>query len=157
MQQRTQSVLGFALAGVVAGLVGGVLIDSYRLLVLTVLTPTESVRAYYQFVASGALGKAAYADPGSVAYGVLIHVTVSIAWGVGYAYVAARTPQVRAQPLLSGAAFGIVVMVAMQLVEIAANIYTLPNTFLFANAVAAHVVFFGIPVAAIVSRRLGRG
>jgi len=48
------------------------------------------------------------------------------------------------------------VMLAMQLVEVAANIYTLPDTFGLANALVAHIVFFGIPVAYVARARLSR-
>jgi len=55
---------------------------------------------------------------------------------------------------VSGTVFGIVVMLAMQLVEVAANVYRLPDTFALANTLIAHVAFFGIPVAYIVTRQL---
>jgi hypothetical protein len=45
-------------------------------------------------------------------------------------------------------------MLAMQLVEVAANIYRLPDTFAIANGFIAHTVFFGIPIAYIVRATL---
>jgi ABC-type antimicrobial peptide transport system permease subunit len=43
----------------------------------------------------------------------------------------------------------------MQLVEVAANIYThLPDTFELVNALIAHTLFFGIPIAYIARWRL---
>ncbi len=112
--------------------------------------------AFFRYVASAALGKAAYALPGAGVLGVAIHGAVSVGWGVGYAYVEARTPQVRARPLTSGIVFGIVVMLAMQLVEVAANVYRLPNSLTLLNQFVAHVAFFGLPVAFIVNA-LDRG
>jgi len=155
MQDRILPFPALAVPGAIAGLVGAVLIDAYLLFTLVVAGHLVTVSGFYQYVASGALGKAAYATPGSVALGIAVHVVVAIAWGIGYAYVAARTPQVLSRPLLSGTVFGILVMVSMQLVEVAANIYVLPNTVLFFNGIIAHVVFFGLPVAYIVERRLG--
>ena len=155
MQDRISPFPAIAIPGAIAGLVGAVLIDAYLLLTLVVAGHVATVAGFYEYVASGALGKAAYATPGAVALGIAVHFVVAIAWGVGYAYVAARTPQVLARPFLSGTVFGILVMVAMQFVEVAANIYVLPNTVLFFNGIIAHVVFFGFPVAYIVGRRLG--
>lgn len=156
MQQRTLSFGAIARPGIVAGFVGGVLIDAYLLLTIVAATHETTVAGFYQFVASGALGKAAYGSPSAVFVGVALHFVVSMAWGVGYAYVAARTPQVRERPMISGIAFGVVVMIAMQFVEVAANVYRLPDTFALFNSFVAHVAFFGIPVAYIVSKRLER-
>jgi putative Mn2+ efflux pump MntP len=57
-----------------------------------------------------------------------------------------------ARPLISGVAFGIFVMISMQLGEVLTNIYALPNSYTLLNAFIAHVFFFGIPVAYIVTR-----
>ena len=155
MQDRISTFPALAVPGAIAGLVGAVLIDAYLLLTLVVAGHLATVAGFFQYIASGALGKAAYATPGAIALGIAVHFVVAIAWGIGYAYVAAKTPQVRERPLLSGTVFGILVMVSMQFVEVAANIYVLPNTVLFFNGIIAHVVFFGLPVAYIVGRRLG--
>ncbi len=153
MQERT-SLPAVAVPGAFAGLAGATLIDLYLILTLVVAAHLATVPSFYQYVASGALGKAAYTTAAAVPLGVAVHFAVGLAWGIGYAYVAARTPQVRERPLLSGTVFGLLVMIAMQFVEVAANIYALPNTLLFLNGVVAHVVFFGVPVAYIVRSRL---
>lgn len=155
MQTRISPFPAIAIPGAIAGFVGAVLIDVYLLLTLVVAGHLTTVSGFYQYVASGALGKAAYANPSAVALGIAVHFVVAIAWGIGYAYVAARTPQVLERPLLSGTVFGILVMVSMQFVEVAANIYVLPNSILFFNGIIAHVVFFGVPIAYIVGRGLG--
>ena len=155
MQDRISPFPALAIPGAIAGLAGAVLIDAYLLLTLVVAGHLTTVPGFYQYVASGALGKAAYGVPSAVALGIAVHFVVAIAWGIGYAYVATRSPQLLARPLLSGTVFGILVMISMQFVEVAANIYVLPNTVLFFNGVIAHVVFFGIPIAYIVGRRLG--
>ncbi len=157
MQARTSSSpRALVVPGVVAGLAGAILIDAYLIVTLVFATRAVGFAAFFQFTAAGAIGPAAYADNNSVYLGFILHVLVSIAWGVGYAFVAVRTPQVFARPLLSGIAFGIVVMLAMQLVEVAANIYRQPTTFSLFNAFVAHVVFFGIPVAYIATTMLER-
>jgi hypothetical protein len=142
--------------GLVAGAAGAVLVDAYLLIALVGIGHVTTVTGFYQFVASSVLGKAAYAEPADAWLGVALHILVSLAWGVGYALVAASTPQVRSRPVTSGIVYGIVVMIAMQLVEVAANVYTLPTTFSLVNSFVAHTLFFGIPVAYIVSKRLIR-
>ena len=87
-----------------------------------------------------------------VALGAMLHVLVSLGWGLGYATVAARTPQVRAHPAVSGFVFGIVVLIAMQIVEVAANVFHAPDTATLLNGFVAHVAFFGLPVAYVVNR-----
>jgi hypothetical protein len=154
METRTFDARAPIVPGLIAGAAGGLLIDAYLLIVLAGIARTTSVTGFYQYVASSAIGKDAYADPGTAWLGVALHVLASLAWGVGYAFVAARTEQVRARPLTSGIVFGVVVMLAMQLVEVAANVYVLPDTFALVNAFVAHTLFFGIPVAYVVSKRL---
>jgi hypothetical protein len=155
MRQRTLP-LPAVLAGVLAGLAGAVSIDAYLIVVLVLGFHSIDLAGFYQFIASGAIGQAAYAGPGGAVLGVALHLIVSLAWGVGYAYVAARTPQVVERPLVSGITFGIVVMLAMQLVEVAGGIYRQPDTFSLANALVANVLFFGIPVAYIVRWKLNQ-
>jgi hypothetical protein len=139
--------------GLIAGLVGAAAIDVYLLLVFVAVAHIFTVGGFFAFIASGAIGKSAYAESGSGWLGLAIHVAVSLAWGLGYANAAARAPQLNARPITSGIVFGIVVMIAMQLVEVAANIYTLPNTFVLVNEFVAHTLFFGIPIAWIVAAR----
>jgi hypothetical protein len=140
--------------GLLAGLTGAVLIDAYLLLTIVVIAHGATVAGFYQFVASSVIGGRAYGDPTAIWLGVVLHVAVSVAWGIGFAFAAAGTPQVAARPVTSGIVFGIVVMLAMQLVEVAANVYVLPNTFVLLNAFVAHTVFFGIPVAFVATKRL---
>jgi len=139
--------------GLIAGIVGAVTIDIYLLGIFVAATHIFTLDGFFQFIASGAVGKSAYADPESGWLGLAIHVGVSMAWGLGYAYAAARAPQLNERPLTSGIVFGIVVMIAMQLVEVAANIYALPNTFALLNQFVAHTLFFGVPIAWIVAAR----
>ncbi len=156
MQQRTLSLRALAIPGAIAGLAGAFAIDLYLVITLVLVAHVASLTTFYQYVASGALGPAAYTSVTNAYLGVAIHLAVGVGWAIGYAYVAARTPQVRDRPLLSGAVFGLVVMIAMQLVEVAGRIYILPDTLAFFNGVVAHVFFYGIPVAAIVKARFRR-
>lgn len=154
MQQRTTSLGDLLVPGAIAGFAGAILIDIYLVVTLVFIAHVATITSFYQFVASAALGPAAYANAGAAYLGVAVHFAVGIGWGIGYAYVAAGTPWVRERPIVSGAVFGLVVMVAMQLVEVVGKIYVLPNSGAFLNAVIAHTLFYGIPVAALVKARL---
>ena len=150
------SLVPVARRGIAAGLVGAITLDAYLLAVLVFATHRTGVIPFYQYVASGIEGRAAYADPNTAYLGAALHVVVAVAWGIGYAYLADRTPQLDRRPLLSGIMFGFVVMVAMQMIEVFGNIYVRPHSFDLANAFVAHALFFGIPVA-LVCARLDRG
>ncbi len=133
------------------------MIDAYLLVTVVLVGHAATLEGFYQFVASGAIGPAAYAEGSTGALlGLAVHVAVSLSWGVGYAYAAAQTPQVRSRPIVSGIAYGILVMLAMQLVEVAANIYKIPGPALWFNTLVAHTLFFGLPVALVVSRTTPR-
>ena len=152
MQQRAIPAAGTLRAGLVAGAVGAILIDAYLLAVIVGIAHATGVDGFYRYVASGAIGPSAYTSPSGVALGIALHALVSLGWGVGYAYVAARTPQVRSHPLVSGVVFGIVVLIAMQIVEVAANVFHAPDTAALVNGFVAHVAFFGLPIAYVVNR-----
>ena len=151
MQERVIPARQTVRGGIVAGIVGAILIDAYLIVTVVYLFHAATLETFYRYVASAALGKAAYTSPQAVGLGIALHVLISVGWSFGYAYLAARTPQVLARPLLSGISFGIFVMISMQLGEVLTNIYALPNSFSLLNAFVAHVFFFGIPVAYIVT------
>lgn len=135
-----------------AGLAGGVIIDAY--LWLTTLLPTHTpITSMWQFVASTAFGKGAFADPAYAWAGLAIHLLVGTGWGIGYAYVAATRPSIVARWAVAGIVYGIVVYVIMSIILLADNNFTYPPTIdAFLNAVIAHALFFGVPVAFIVGR-----
>jgi hypothetical protein len=153
MNPRTRYVLAPIVPGLVAGALGAILIDVYLLIAVVAIAHAATLTGFYQYVASSLIGNDAYASASYAWLGLALHLAASLAWGVGYAYIAARLPQLRSRPATSGIVFGVVVMIAMQLVEVAANIYTLPNTIALLNSFVAHTLFFGIPVAYIVSKR----
>jgi hypothetical protein len=138
--------------GLLAGIAGGITIDAY--LWLTTLLPAHTpIASMWQFVASTAFGKGALADPAFAWAGLAIHLFVSTGWGIGYAYIAATRPSITARRLVSGIVYGIVVYVIMSIMLLADNNFTYPPTInAFLNAVVAHALFFGVPVAFIVGR-----
>jgi hypothetical protein len=152
MQARLLSLPSILRTGIVAGFAGAVLIDAYLLVTVVLVAHAVTLTGFYQFVASGAIGPSAYEGTSGAVLGVAVHLVVGVSWGVGYAYAAAQTPQLRSRPVVSGIAYGIVVMLAMQLVEVAANVYKIPGPALWFNTLVAHTLFFGLPVALIVAR-----
>ena len=143
-------------AGVLAGIVGGVLLEFFLVAVLVVayrepLVP--SLISNFQFDAAGAIGKAtAFSSPAYAWLGAAVHFVVSIGWATGYAYLAQTRPQLLTQPLVSGVFYGIVVYVMMQLILLAAGLFTMPSSTGLLTQLTAHCVFFGIPVAYVVAR-----
>jgi hypothetical protein len=83
-----------------------------------------------------------------------MHFAVSIAWAIGYGYLAVTQPGVAARPVISGLGFGFVVWGIMQLV-----LYTVQALHIasFGDAlidIVAHTVFFGLPVALVTSSQM---
>ena len=139
------------LPGLVAGLAGGILIALFLLAVHVWLDHLITWPMFFQSIAAPLLGRSAFAGATGVGAGMAIHLAISIAWGLGYAYVAGSTRQVLEHPLVSGIVFGIVVFVAMQIVEVSFGLWR-PNLGNIETGLVAHVAFFGVPIAYIVNR-----
>ena len=142
-------------AGLVAGIAAGVLIDLFLFATqLATGTPADKLAGNFVFIAAVVLGQSAYTNPAAVPLGILLHFCVAIGWALGYVYLARSQPQLVSRPWISGAAYGLVVYVFMEIILITAGLYhrVAPGV-LFAQLVA-HVVFYGIPVAVIASRML---
>jgi hypothetical protein len=155
--RRTATLREEILAGVVAGIVAGILVDLFVLGVSVAGgTPLPTaVNGLYDFIASAAMGRAAFAQPGSgVALGVVLHFAVAIGWALGYVWLARTQPHLLTRPIVSGIGFGFVVFVFMNVALIAAGQYTRPTTSAIAIGVVAHLILYGLPVALIVSRML---
>ena len=137
--------------GLIAGIIGGILIDVF--LYFAVMAPMhQPITVIWQSVAANALGKSAFSNPGSAWLGLVMHFAVSIAWGCAFSYVAHTRPQVPAHPYLSGVVFGVIVMIIMNIVQMAANgMPQLTVQFLLVGLIA-HCIFFGLPVSLYVSR-----
>jgi hypothetical protein len=78
---------------------------------------------------------------------------VSIGWAGGYAYFAQRNAFVNQRWFVSGLGYGFVVYVFMQILLLGARAFVFPATpTALINAVIAHMLFFGVPVAFVVAR-----
>ena len=153
--ERTVTLREQILAGLAAGIAGGVLIDLFLFAVeLAGGTPAARLAGNFAFIAATLLGPGAYASPAAVPLGVVLHFAVSVGWALGYVYLVRSQPQLLTRPIISGAGFGLTVYVFMQIVLLTAGQYHRPSPGVLGTQLAAHLVFFGIPVALIVSRAL---
>lgn len=141
-------------AGIIAGIVGAVLISAALVYGYANLlhTPNFSLAGFMAFDAAVLLGKGAFANPAAPFIGLVLHVLVSVGWALGYAVTAERQPQLLARPITSGATFGFIIYFAMQMVLVAANAYHQPTPREAGLAIVAHIVFFGVPVALVIAR-----
>jgi hypothetical protein len=138
------------LQAVAAGIAGGTSIDLY-LWVTTLLPQHAGIATLWQWIASTALGESALSNPAYAAAGAAMHAIVSIGWAGGYAYIAATLPAATRRWIVSGIVYGLIVYTIMQLILLADNNFTYPPTpNAFINALVAHTIFFGLPVAYVV-------
>ena len=141
-----------ATQALVAGIAGGFLIELYRYLT-TFLPQHTGLMAAWQWIASVAIGPVALTNPSFAWFGLLAHAVVSIGWAGGYAYFAQTQPFVNARWPLSGLVYGLVVYFFMQILLLGARAFVFPATaVILLNALVAHAVFFGLPVALVVAR-----
>lgn len=140
----------------VGGLIVGVL-DIADALVVAAVNGTPPGRVL-QSIASGVLGRAAYAGGWSSAVlGLVLHFL--IAGGVSAVYVAASRlwPTLRRRPWVWGPLYGIVVFLAMyRIVVPMAGLNAWPQRWpALANTVFAHVFAVGLPIALWTRRASG--
>ncbi len=144
--QSARTGPNLAAQAVTAGILGGVLVDLFLIAVRAAPFP-----GIYQYIASGIVGEAAYASSSYIALGVVIHLAISIAAALAYAYLG-RALGLLQKWLLGGTIFGIVMLVVMQIVLALAHLAQPLTPARLAIVVIAHVVFFGLPIAWYVSR-----
>lgn len=133
-----------------AGIAGGILLNLY-LWLTTVVPAHRSVTAALQYVASTVFGSLAFTSGSYAVAGLAIFFLVCIGWAGGYAYFTNAQPATNRHWIVAGAAYGLVVYVLTQLLLLGSGRLVPPaNPTALVNAVAAYVVFFGIPVAYVV-------
>ncbi len=137
---------------VAAGIMGGILFEAY-LIVTTILPAHGSVLGSWQWIASAAIGDEALKNPAYAWLGLLIHFIISITWAGGYAYLAQQQPFMNRRWPISGVAYGLIVYIFMDILLLGARKFVAPPTALaLLNALIAHCVFFGLPVAYVIAR-----
>jgi uncharacterized membrane protein YagU involved in acid resistance len=113
-----------------------------------------------QVVASGLVGKAAFAGGSSMAgLGLALHFFMSIFWAALFLAVARLRPSVARHPFASGIVFGIVVFLVMRLLVLPLSAFPFPVTFKPVATVLdlmSHTMLFGVPIALAAGRALAR-
>jgi len=153
--ERTVALRDQLKAGLIAGLTAGIVIQLFLIAMqLAWGTPADKLSANFAFIAAVLLGPGAFTNPAAVPIGIVLHFCVAVGWAVGYVYLVRSQPQLLARPWISGAAYGLVVYVFMEIILITAGQYHRVPPGVFFTQLVAHVVFYGIPVALIASRML---
>jgi uncharacterized membrane protein YagU involved in acid resistance len=140
-----------------AGIIGAIAIDAYLVVVDCFVRHIATIQELFQWDASNALANAAYEGGwGAALLGCSFHVIVSLIWALLYVVATKYWKPLLAQPLVSGVAFGLLVLIVMQFLVVPLGHAQRSGFTLLTlgNAIVAHVVFFGIPVAYAVSRSL---
>ncbi len=133
--------------GIVAGIMGGFLFHAFLFAVGAAHYPST-----YQWIASGLLGKSAFTSVDGALIGIFLHFVISIAAAILYGY-AGQLTGLLGRPLVSGTIFGVVMNAAMDLIAFERGISALPSGWHdIGIGLAAHVIFFGIPIALFLSR-----
>ena len=142
---------------VAGGLVAAVL-DAADALVAYKLAYGMSPLVIYQFVASGLLGKAAYAGgAASALLGLAVHFLVAFTAATVFVLVSERFPGLRRAAVGWGLAFGVGVFAVMSFVVIPLSRIgaSVPPPPLVVNGVLAHALLVGLPIALAARRFLG--
>src|SRR4029079_17995499 len=80
-----------------------------------------------QTVASGALGKSAFAGgTGTAMLGLALHFALSYLWAGLFLIAASRAPRLLRHPLASGIAFGVLVFFSMRLIVLPLSAFPFP-------------------------------
>ncbi len=143
-------------AGLVAGIGGGIVMDLFLFAALIAggTAPGAVAALTWGGLAALLIGSGAAANPTAPALGAGLHFAVAIGWALGYVSLARTQAQLLLRPWISGAAFGLVVYVFMQIVFITAGQYRRPSAAAFGIALVAYVVAYGVPVGLIAARML---
>lgn len=143
---------------IVAGGLAVAVLDAVDALVAYKLAFGMSPLVIYQFVASGLLGKAAYAGGATAALlGLAVHLLIAFAAATAFVLASERLPALRRGAVGWGLAYCVAVFAVMSFVviplsRIGAAVPTLP---LLANGVLGHAFLVGLPIALAARRFLG--
>jgi hypothetical protein len=107
----------------------------------------------FQSIASGALGKAAFAGGlSTAALGVGVHVLISLVAAAVFVFAAGRWDILLRRPFASGVCYGVAVYLVMNFVVIPLSTigFSLPKSLgLFALSFGVHLFAFGLPIALV--------
>ena len=80
---------------------------------------------------------------------IALYAAVCLAWGIGYAYLAQTRAQLNTQPVISGAVYGLVAYVVMQLVLYSVAAERVGSALEIGFGGFGSCLFFGLPVALV--------
>lgn len=139
-----------------AGVTGAFLIALYLWVTEGLVMHRATVLTIFQWDASNFLGPSAFrAGVAAALLGCLLHLIVSLIWGAIFTLGALRIRALAKNWFVSGVIFGVIVRLVMAHLIVPlghAQMTPPPSELYLANLYVAHIVFFGIPVAWVVSR-----
>lgn len=136
--------------GSLAGLLAAITSSAW-LYATTLASGQGSLSGLYAQMARIAFGKTPIiGDP--VTIGLLLCCGVSLGWAYGYAGLASQNPALSRAPWISGAVFGLLVLVTMQSMLLSVHQFHPFSPLGFLNIVILHTAFFGVPIALAVAR-----
>lgn len=146
----------FAKAVLLGGLVAGLLdaTDGVIAFAFKGMNPVQVL----QYIASGALGKAAFSGGLATAFaGLIFHFFIAFVLAFLYTFVAGRSKEIRQQPIPFGLVYGASVYLLMTylvlpLTSVGPSSFEWPY---FLNGLVGHAIFVGLPIA-IFAQRQGR-
>ncbi len=139
----------------IAGVTGAILIDLYLWVTEALIMHRATALILFQWDASNLLGPSAFrAGIGVAFFGCLLHLIVSLIWGAIFTFAALQFRFLTRNILVWGVLFGVVVRLVMAHVIVPLGHAAMPpaHGVYLINLYVAHIVFFGIPVAWVVSR-----
>lgn len=145
-------------AGIFAWLAGGALDIVAAATIYPAVYGADPVRIL-QSIAKGVQGPAAFeGGAASAALGLGLHFFIAIIGGIVLAAAMQRIALLRAQPLLTGAGFGVAVYFFMQKIVLPLSLAGAqnPDAKDMSIGIAIHIVLFGVPMA-YAARRLLKG
>lgn len=158
MQWNHVSALRFAKVFVAAGMLAAAVEMMFVLPIQYARGAAPTV--VFQSIASGALGRRAYTGGLSAAIlGLGFHVLISLVAAGLYTVAAIRWEWLRRRPISGGVIYGVLVYMAMNFVVIPLSTigFRWPRSVpLFLMSLGVHMFAFGLPIAAVCARLLGR-
>jgi len=149
-------------AGLIAGIIAAILVDAFL-----AIAGQNLIRGW-QNVAAAIVGPVASTATSYAVLGVFLHFVTNIVWALIYAYLAmVMWPVLNRVWIISGLVYGLIVMIGMQLVQVAHHMqmhhmhivqaihHVLPpgsaNAKFIGLELITRLVFFGLPVSWYVS------
>jgi|SRR5690348_418574 len=147
----------FPKTALLAGVTGAILIALYLWVTEALIMRRATALTIFQWDASNFLGPSSFREGVGVAlFGCLLHLIVSLIWGSIFTLATFRVRALAKNWIVSGVVFGVIVRLVMAHIIVPLGHATMPpaHGVYLVNLYVAHILFFGIPVAWVVSRSL---